>query len=318
MADELQYYGDPSSDSGLTIVARVYDNTGTIVGSDVSCTEVGSLAIYQGDMPTASAGTYAVRFFDGTILKGQGIIHWSGSAEITLETLNDFDPASDTVANVTLVATVTTNTDMRGTDNALLASSYTAPTTPPTAAEIYTEFTTGSNEDAFKADVSGLATQSSINALNDFDPVADTVARVTLVDTTTANTDMRGTDGANTVAPDNAGIAAIPTNPLLTTDTRLNNLDATISSRSSHDDPDLSSLATSTAVAAVQTEVDKIIKYHNNQTRFFASDGTTETTQANAYSMKVYDDDDTTVLKTISFQNASGTGVTLGNATRYV
>jgi len=36
----------------------------------------------------------------------------------------------------------------------------------------------------------------------------ETVARVTLVDTTTTNTDMKGTDGANTVAPDNAGIAA--------------------------------------------------------------------------------------------------------------
>lgn len=44
-----------------------------------------------------------------------------------------------------------------------------------------------------------------------FDPAVDTVARVTLVDTTTTNTDMRGTDGANTVAPDNASIAAILT-----------------------------------------------------------------------------------------------------------
>jgi len=38
-----------------------------------------------------------------------------------------FDPAADTVANVTLVATTTTNTDMVGTNNALLAASYTAP-----------------------------------------------------------------------------------------------------------------------------------------------------------------------------------------------
>jgi hypothetical protein len=37
--------------------------------------------------------------------------------------LNDFDPANDTVANVTTVATCTTNSDMRGTDNAALASS---------------------------------------------------------------------------------------------------------------------------------------------------------------------------------------------------
>ncbi|MEO1538580.1 MAG: hypothetical protein AAFR73_12715, partial [Pseudomonadota bacterium] len=52
------------------------------------------------------------------------------------------------------------------------------------------------------ADVSGLATAASIAALNDFNPATDTVARVTLVDTTTANTDMRGTDGAATSAGD--------------------------------------------------------------------------------------------------------------------
>lgn len=34
-----------------------------------------------------------------------------------------------------------------------------------------------------------------------FNPATDPVARVTLVDTTTVNTDMRGTNGANTVAP---------------------------------------------------------------------------------------------------------------------
>ena len=42
---------------------------------------------------------------------------------------------------------------------------------------------------------------ADIAALNNFDPVNDVVARVTLVDTTTANTDMRGTDSANTTAP---------------------------------------------------------------------------------------------------------------------
>ena len=44
----------------------------------------------------------------------------------TLDALNDFNATTDAVANVTLVATTTTNTDMRGTDNALLAVS--APT----------------------------------------------------------------------------------------------------------------------------------------------------------------------------------------------
>ena len=71
--------------------------------------------------------------------------------------------------------------------------------------------TDAASRTASQADVSSLATSASIAALNDFDPVNDVVARVTLVDTTTSNTDMRGTDGANTVAPDNASIAAILT-----------------------------------------------------------------------------------------------------------
>ena len=41
------------------------------------------------------------------------------------------------------------------------------------------------------------------------DATAGKVDGVALVDTTTTNTDMRGTDGANTTAPDNTSIAAI-------------------------------------------------------------------------------------------------------------
>ena len=77
--------------------------------------------------------------------------------------LNDFNPAVDTVARVTLVDTTTdlTNGGSGGGTN---------------PADIYTYFTDGTREDAFKADTSGLST---------FDPASDTVARVTLVDTTT-------------------------------------------------------------------------------------------------------------------------------------
>ena len=61
----------------------------------------------------------------------------------------------------------------------------------------------------FKSDATA-ANQTSISnaiaALNDFDPSADAVANVTLVATCTTNTDMRGTNSANTVAPDNVGI----------------------------------------------------------------------------------------------------------------
>jgi hypothetical protein len=78
------------------------------------------------------------------------------------------------------------------------------------------ELTAGTKDteiDAIKASTDNLpsdpASESSISSLNDFNPATDAVANVTLVDTTTTNTDMRGTDSANTVAPDNTSIAAI-------------------------------------------------------------------------------------------------------------
>lgn len=228
----------------------------------------------------------------------------------TLPTASYFDPATDAVANVTLVGTTTTNTDMRGTDNAataakllayvqLLARSdaaietdnatelteinanggsgagdYSAQTDSGEAVRDHvgdgTNLTeaggdgdhltainlpdqtmniTGSitgNVSGSVGSVTGAvgsvtgnvggnvtgsvgsvlgginttggvittldgldtaqdsqhsATQSAISGLNDFNPATDTVAHVTLVDTTTTNTDMRGTDGANTVVP---------------------------------------------------------------------------------------------------------------------
>jgi hypothetical protein len=45
----------------------------------------------------------------------------------TLLAADYFNPSTDAVANVTLVGTTTTNTDMRGTNSALIASGYTAP-----------------------------------------------------------------------------------------------------------------------------------------------------------------------------------------------
>jgi hypothetical protein len=45
----------------------------------------------------------------------------------TLLAADYFNPSTDAVANVTLVGTTTTNTDMRGTNSALLTSGYTAP-----------------------------------------------------------------------------------------------------------------------------------------------------------------------------------------------
>ena len=155
---------------------------------------------------------------------------------VAIATLNDFDPTVDAVA---LVSVCTTNSDMRGTDSAATAANLAivdgvvdankiildkvetglildgavyqwttnalenAPASggsAPTASDIYTYFTTGSNEDAFKADVTLLATSAAVTALNDFDASSDTVANVSIVGTCTLNSDMRGTDAAATAA----------------------------------------------------------------------------------------------------------------------
>jgi len=90
-----------------------------------------------------------------------------------------FDPAADTVANVTLVATTTTNTDMVGTNNAA----------------------TSAKQDTMETTLNDVPTTAEFNArtllaASYFDPAADTVANVTLVATTTTNTDMVGTNNA--------------------------------------------------------------------------------------------------------------------------
>lgn len=94
MANELKYLGDPASDSGLTITCKVYTAAGVQQGADVSCTEVGLLAFYQGNMPSAGAGVYFLRFYDGATLKATGKIAWDGSAEKTILDLNDVSDAS--------------------------------------------------------------------------------------------------------------------------------------------------------------------------------------------------------------------------------
>jgi len=199
MANELQYYGDPDKDSGLTIIARVYDAAGVQAGTDITCTEVGTLAIYMGDMPAAPAGMYAVRFHDGTRQIGQGCISWDGTAEITaltkdakldlLETQAGADArqvlliaehdatqsdiaalastsltAADVAAELTTYDAAT-QADLDASEATVLAA-ITAGSNGLTAADVYAEFTSGANADAFKADVSLLATTADISALN--------------------------------------------------------------------------------------------------------------------------------------------------------
>ena len=86
------------------------------------------------------------------------------------------------------------------TSTRLAAADYTA---PPSIDGIATS-----------AEIAALQAHGDLNwqtatGFSTFDPATDTVARVALVDVCTTNTDMRGTDGANTTSPDNTTIASI-------------------------------------------------------------------------------------------------------------
>jgi len=67
--------------------------------------------------------------------------------------------STDNLAEITEDVTGLNGDAMRGTDGANT-------TTPPTEAQIYAEFVADSNEDAFKADVSSLATSAEVSDLN--------------------------------------------------------------------------------------------------------------------------------------------------------
>ena len=95
MANELKLFAEPATQSGLTVTANVYDGLGVSIGDGIACSEVGSLAIYLGDMPTAAAGRYYIRFFSGVNLLTQVVIDWNGTEEIT--------PVSGVNANIKFV-----------------------------------------------------------------------------------------------------------------------------------------------------------------------------------------------------------------------
>lgn len=119
MANELKMPLNPFTQTGLSLLGKVYNNSGSQVGSTVNMSEDGP-AIYIGDfsLGSVSDGAYIVRFETNAPdkLYGIGTLYVRNNVEVSQE--NFFNGSLDTVANVTTVQTTTTNTDMRGTDNA--------------------------------------------------------------------------------------------------------------------------------------------------------------------------------------------------------
>jgi len=130
-----------------------------------------------------------------------------------------YDPATNKVQGVVLVDTTTTNTDMRGTDSALLSADISltagavdnvtlvATTTTNTDMRGTDSAATSAKQDTMETTLNAIPT----TAMRGTDNAATSTKQDTMETTLNAipTTAMRGTDGANTVTPDAAGV--VPT-----------------------------------------------------------------------------------------------------------
>lgn len=85
-------------------------------GTGVTALKVGATYTVYGVTVTSRPNGGTVHWYEGGVYQASDSL--PDDVLTPLGNLNDFDPAADTVARVTLVDTVTTNSDMRGTDNA--------------------------------------------------------------------------------------------------------------------------------------------------------------------------------------------------------
>lgn len=147
----------------------------------------------------------------------------TGAITTTVQTYTQYPQSVD---NATNIATILSDTnELQVNQGGWLTATGFATTAEiadvPTVAEFnartlpsasYFDFTTDSVIVVTNNDKSGYSitgTLNTLDSLNNFNPATDAVSNVTLVATTTTNTDMRGTDGANTTVPDNTSITNI-------------------------------------------------------------------------------------------------------------
>jgi hypothetical protein len=105
MANEINIQLDPFLETGLTLVAKVFNKTGTQQGSDVSLTET-STGFYSGDFAVSGLadGDYIVKFQTSTEFYGSGELKVEEGVEVILPTK----------ADVSSLATQTSVDDIEG------------------------------------------------------------------------------------------------------------------------------------------------------------------------------------------------------------
>lgn len=138
--------------------------TGTVSAVSVVGEVIGQFTLEKSaaaiDLANATDGLGAIKTDTAAILVDTGTTIPATIADVptvaefnarTLAAADYFDPATDAVANVTLVATTTANTDMRGTDSAATAAALATVDTVVDAIKVKTDsltFTTAGEVDA--------------------------------------------------------------------------------------------------------------------------------------------------------------------------
>lgn len=200
MANELRA---PILITGLAITAKLYLN-GALVGSPISCTEVSGSGMYYGTMPAVGAGLYSVVFTDSSgNIHGASEIDWSGTAEVSNSVINTAISAVKTVADaIKIVAdkfvfTITGKVDA----NAL---------------------TVGDKTGYALSAAANTAIKDAVDASTILAKDATVTARPTLIQIEAST--ILAKEATLATKSSQTSVNAIPLNPLLTNDIRLNNL----------------------------------------------------------------------------------------------
>jgi hypothetical protein len=201
-----------SASHGMTPTAQLYLNA-VAVGSAIPMTEIGTTGEFYANIPSGTAaGEYLVVFNTGTTKLTSGILQWDGTQEVT--------PGGASAADVWAYGARTLTAGV--------------PTAAQNAAAVRTELAT----ELARVDV---ATSTRLASAGYTAPDNTSIGAIKAkTDTLVNGPTLAQIEGSTVLAKEatvatrasQASVNAIPTNPMLTTDARLNNLDATISSRS--------------------------------------------------------------------------------------
>lgn len=186
----------------------------------------------------------------------------AGTPGKLLQDASTFDPATDTVARVTLVDTTTTNTDMRGTDGALTTLGTNAPEDWLNAAAV--------KADAVTKIQDGLSTYAGADTAGTTTLLSRVVGTI-LAGNHTAQSgdayDYLGTNlgllGANATA---LAPAATALSNVTWTDEKAGHIDAAITSRgtSTHAAADVAALILATPAQKLVTDASGYVTYSND------------------------------------------------------